>query len=325
MPYLALFLINRFVLLPLLLFRKRSWLFFISNLALILVLSVGVRFYRTRILVPAMQEHRREVLAPPPGAPPPRKANPPRQGTLGTQPPAPGLPPRVLPPFVSFMLISVLMIGFDTGLVLSVKWAQSEQHRISMEKENIENQLAFLRNQISPHFFMNTLNNIHALIDINTTEAKESVIKLSRLMRHLLYDSDTELIPLKKESEFIQNYVELMRLRYSDKVQINLQLPDEMPDKSIPPLLFTSFVENAFKHGISYLEASFISISFAVKRGRLVFEVRNSHSRPQKEAGISGIGLENSRKRLDLLYGNRYSLDIHDGKEEFSVKLSIPL
>ena len=223
------------------------------------------------------------------------------------------------------MVVSILIIGFDTGLVLSVKWAQSEQNRIRMEKESVENQLAFLRNQVSPHFFMNTLNNIHSLIDFDTTEAKDSVIRLSRLMRHLLYDSEADQIPLQKELEFVQNYVDLMKLRFSNKVNIQLEIPGHIPDKTIPPLLFTSFLENAFKHGIHIQGASFVSIAFAFVDEQLVFAMKNSNPHLQKEEEQTGIGIENSRKRLDLLYGNQYSLEINDGKEEFLLTLTLPL
>jgi len=222
-------------------------------------------------------------------------------------------------------VVSILIIGFDTGLVLSVKWAQSEQNRIRMEKESVENQLAFLRNQVSPHFFMNTLNNIHSLIDFDTTEAKDSVIRLSRLMRHLLYDSEADKIPLQKELEFVQNYVDLMKLRFSNKVNIQLEIPGHIPDKTIPPLLFTSFLENAFKHGIHIQGASFVSIAFAFVDEQLVFAMKNSNPHLQKEEEQTGIGIENSRKRLDLLYGNQYSLEINDGKEEFLLTLTLPL
>ena len=222
-------------------------------------------------------------------------------------------------------MVSILIIGFDTGLVLSVKWAQSEQNRIRMEKESVENQLAFLRNQVSPHFFMNTLNNIHSLIDFDTTEAKDSVIRLSRLMRHLLYDSEADKIPLQKELEFVQNYVDLMKLRFSNKVNIQLEIPGHIPDKTIPPLLFTSFLENAFKHGIHIQGASFVSIAFAFVDEQLVFAMKNSNPHLQKEEEQTGIGIENSRKRLDLLYGNQYSLEINDGKEEFLLTLTLPL
>lgn len=193
------------------------------------------------------------------------------------------------------------------------------------EKENVENQLAFLRTQVSPHFFMNTLNNIHSLIDFDTTEAKDSIIRLSKLMRHLLYDSEAEQIPLRKELEFIQNYVELMKLRFSNKVNIELDIPGQVPDKTIPPLLFTSFVENAFKHGINIQGSSFVFITFAFVDECLVFAMKNSKSGLQKDDEHKGIGIENSRKRLDLLYGDRYSLEIDDGKDEFVLSLTLPL
>ena len=342
-PYLALFLVNRFVFLPFFFFRRKRWLYFIGNVVLIASMAIGVNFYRTKVLQPQPQENRRELMAPrreaPPGdrppapgerPPDPRKKppvlrnNPPPLRDIDGRPPGQP-PPKQLPPLISFVMVSVLIIGFDTGLMISVKWTQSEQKRIRAEKENAESQLAFLQNQVSPHFFMNTLNNIHSLIDINTTEAKESIIKLSKLMRHLLYDSQVEQIPLKKEIEFIQNYVELMRLRFSEKVQIDLHIPEGIPNKSIPPLLFTSFVENAFKHGISYQASSYIDIAFSFGSDHLSFIIRNSISEIRKEEGPAGIGIDNSRKRLDLIYGDSYTLEIDDKKDEFVVSLNIPV
>lgn len=332
-PYLFLFLVNRFVFLPYLFFSNRRWLFFISNVGLILLVASGLYYHRTLTGMPNRQEKHRQEMGPPPGPlPPHREGLPPAAreqlpppGKEHRQGPAPFQPPRPLPPFLSFVVVSTLIIGFDTGLMLSVKWARSEQLRIQAEKENVENQLAFLRNQVSPHFFMNTLNNIHSLIDFDTAEAKDSIIRLSRLMRHLLYDSEVEKIPLKKEIEFVQNYVDLMKLRFSSKVNIGVDVPGRIPDRSIPPLLFTSFVENAFKHGIRIQGTSFVSISFAFVEERLVFVIKNSNPDLQKEEGHSGIGIKNSRKRLDLLYGNRYSLEIDDGKDEFIVTLSLPV
>jgi two-component sensor histidine kinase len=326
-PYLALFLINRFVFLPFFFFRGKRWFYFICNVALIMAMAIGVHFYRSNVLEPQIRDKHREAMAPlregpsghmppPPGERPPmfRENRPPKQG-----------PPIQLPPMISFIVVSFLIIGFDTGLMISVKWAQSEQKRVRAEKESMESQLAFLQNQVSPHFFMNTLNNIHSLIDIDTSEAKESIIKLSKLMRHLLYDSQVERISLRKEIEFIQNYVELMRLRFSDKVKIDLHTPTKLPDTSIPPLLFTSFVENAFKHGISYQEKSFIDIRFSFQANQLYFTIRNSNPGVKKEEGPSGIGIENSRKRLNLIYGDSYVLDIEESKKEFTLSLYIPI
>ena len=123
----------------------------------------------------------------------------------------------------------------------------------------------------------------------------------------------------------MQNYVDLMKLRFSNKVNIQLDIPGQIPDKTIPPLLFTSFLENAFKHGIHIQGASYVSIDFVFVDEQLVFEMKNSNPRLQKENEYRGIGIENSRKRLNLLYGNRYSLDIDDGKEEFVLTLRLPL
>ena len=316
-PYLILFLLNRFVLLPYLFFKNRRLLFLGSVLLLILILAIGESQFRGKVFNHPGQAERVEHMPPPSqnfaGPPPGPRQNPPLQR-----------PPKELPPFIGFMVISVLIVGFDTGLRLSVKWVRSEQVQANIEKENIQTQLGFLRNQVSPHFFMNTLNNIHALIDYNSDVAKESIIRLSNLMRHLLYDSEAEKIPIKKEIDFISNYVDLMRLRYTDKIKIDLNLPSNLPDRSIPPLLFTSFVENAFKHGISYQNSMFIGISFFYRDKYLHFQVRNSYAR-SGTSSHSGIGIANSRKRLDLLYGDRYTLDIQDKENEFFVHLKIPV
>jgi len=141
----------------------------------------------------------------------------------------------------------------------------------------------------------------------------------------LLYESEIEKIPIQKEIDFIKNYVDLMKLRFSDRVKINLNIPEQLPDKKIPPLLFTSYLENAFKHGISYQHTSFVNITFFVESDNLSFEVRNSNMSSEKDEEASGIGIENSRKRLDLIYGENYVLKIEDKKDEHTVSLTIPL
>ena len=342
LPFIFIYLINRFLFLPLLFFRNSRWLYFLSNIFLIVAMATVVHIFLPQVFLPRYNKNPREVRATHRELPPGKRApglndRPPRPedrppgpeerppGPEGRRPGPRQQPPKQFPPMISFMLVSVLIIGFDTGLVISVKWARSEQERIRAEKESMESQLAFLQNQVSPHFFMNTLNNIHSLIDIDTSEAKDSIIKLSRLMRHLLYDSQVEGISLRKEIAFIKDYVELMRLRFSDKVKINLDIPKQIPDTSIPPLLFTSFVENAFKHGISYQESSFIDIAFTFGSGQLSFVIKNSNPDIRKEGGPSGIGMDNSLKRLDLLYGASYSLEIEDTKEVYVVSLNIPV
>jgi len=331
-PFLAVFLINRFILLPYLFFKEKRLYYYITTIVLLLVLSTGVHLYETEYKMgPVSNETRHNHPGPPdlqlpPGerlAPPPEHMLPPPDGPVGKDNPI--RQPKALPPFLGFFVISLLIVGFDTGLKVSVIYAQSEQKRVNAEKENIETKLAFLQNQVSPHFLMNTLNNIHSLMDFDAEEAKESIIKLSKLMRHLLYDSQGERIALQKEIDFVKAYVELMQLRYSDKVRIELFIPEKLPDKNIPPLLFTSYVENAFKHGISYKENSFIDIRFSYNSDKLNFEIRNSNPGTVEGTEASGIGLENSRKRLGLLFGENYSLEITDSLDIFVVNLTIPV
>ena len=197
--------------------------------------------------------------------------------------------------------------------------------RYRLEKENVANQLVLLRSQVSPHFFMNTLNNIHALIDINTEEAKEAIIKLSKMMRYLLYETEAEKTTIKKEVEFLESYVDLMRLRFSENVRITLNIPSVIPERQLPPLIFTSLIENAFKHGISYKDASFITIELVFGEERMLLVVKNSKPPKGRTEEFSGIGIENTRKRLALLYGTSYHLDIIDSNNQFTVNLSIPI
>jgi hypothetical protein len=321
---LVLFLINRFVLLPYLFFRNRRALYMVAASLLVAVAVAGMYLYYRK---PAAKTDRK----PPENSisentgdrNPGQNLRPPqRQQRRG-----PGKPvqPEPIPAYINLLLLSVLIFGFDTGLKTASKWVYSEQQRIILEKENVETQLSFLKHQISPHFFMNTLNNIHSLIDVDATEAKKSVIKLSNLMRHLLYESELEMSPLKKEVEFIRSYIDLMKLRYSRDVRISLKIPDTIPDKSVPPLLFISLIENAFKHGISYLQESFIDIELSFASDKLQLVITNSKSKRDIKESETGIGIENTRKRLDLLFKDKYTLDITDRGDIFITNLTIPV
>jgi LytS/YehU family sensor histidine kinase len=216
-------------------------------------------------------------------------------------------------------------VGFDTGLRSGLRGITIENEKVRLEKENVASRLVLLRNQVSPHFLMNTLNNIHSLVDINTEEAKEAIIKLSKMMRYLLYETETEKTTLRKEVEFLESYINLMKLRFNEKVIIMLNLPSVIPEKKIPPFIFTSLIENAFKHGISYKDESFINIDLVIGKERLLLVIKNSKTEKYEDEEYSGIGIENTRKRLELLYGSNYILDIVDKKDLFTVTLSIPL
>lgn len=314
LPFLALSLLNHFVLVPYILFNKKRWLYFLTGFACIfafVLLTDRIAPLEAQRRPPEMHQpqhgYPRDKHLPPPHRPQPRDKGP------------------VIPPQVNTFLLAILILGFDTGLRTAFRWTRLEQERDVLEKEKVKSELAFLRNQVSPHFFMNTLNNIHSLIDFDTEEAKDSIIRLSKLMRHLLYDSEAEKIHISKEIEFIRHYINLMKLRYSDKVKIELNIDSIIPDTFIPPLLFTSYLENAFKHGISYQKESFIAIDITFTGEQLVFTIRNSNHKKKQDDDSSGIGIVNSRKRLDLLYGKKYQLEVKDTNHDHIVKLTLPL
>jgi LytS/YehU family sensor histidine kinase len=144
-------------------------------------------------------------------------------------------------------------------------------------------------------------------------------------MRYLLYETETEKTTLNREVEFLESYINLMKLRFNDKVKITLNLPTSIPEKAIPPFIFTSLIENAFKHGISYKDESFINIDMTIGEEQLLLVVKNSKSENIQINDFSGIGIDNTRKRLELLYGKNYHLDIIDNVDLFTVNLSIPL
>ena len=323
LPYLFLFLVNRFFFLPFLFFRGKAGLFLLTNALLILLIAFVLGFNSRQEDFHRGEPVRPRLETPPPDLPayrmPPALRDRP-------QPPAPGRPPGRLPANLTFMLISLLMVGFETGMSISFRWVEEEKKRISKERESARSQLAFLRNQVSPHFLMNTLNNIHSLVELDQEKARDAIITLSRLMRHLLYDGEVEKIPIQKEFEFIRNYVELMRLRYGEQVEIQLNFPENVRDIEVPPMLFTSFIENAFRYGISSVNDSFVRIFFRIEPENLYFKVENSLASGKNQGmNSTGIGIENSRKRLDLLYGKRYQLDILSDDHFFNVSLRIPL
>jgi hypothetical protein len=222
------------------------------------------------------------------------------------------------------IVVLLLMFGANLGTKYYYR-SRSDQRKLEeLEKQNLEQQLEYLRYQINPHFFMNTLNNIHALVDIDPSKAQETIVELSKMMRFVLYEGDKSGVPLTKEFSFIRTYAKLMELRYTDKVKITVDVPNEAPDKTIPPLMLISFIENAFKHGISYQHDSFVDMKASIDGDYLLFTCINSKAeKPNQEKG--GVGLTNVRKRLDLLYDKRYKLDIKDEPDIYTVVLKLPL
>ena len=226
---------------------------------------------------------------------------------LPNRPPHPMGPPKTI-----FMLRDIgsmiLTAGLSAAIKMSRRWTQLEAARREAEQRRTEAELKNLRNQLNPHFLLNTLNNIYALIAFDADKAQEAVQELSRLLRHVLYDNQQSFTPLNKEMDFIRNYIELMRIRLSDRVRVETTF-DIHPDSRTPiaPLIFISLIENAFKHGISPTEPSFIRIRLTEDEDTIRCEIENSnHPKSHTDKSGSGIGLEQVKKRLELTYHGHY-------------------
>jgi sensor histidine kinase YesM len=227
--------------------------------------------------------------------------------------------------FISHFVSSLLLSGFAIGLGLMETLKQNEKKQKELEKEKLNSELAFLKNQVSPHFFFNTLNNIYSLIGIDGPTAQDSVLKLSKLMRYLLYESEHGETLMSNEIDFMNNYIDLMKLRLSPKVELVIDFPDNFSDFTVPPLLFVPFVENAFKHGVSHRDRSFIHLRMSIENDQINFVSENSIGKSSQSGDMqhSGIGLENVRKRLHLLFPDNHKLTIESNETIFRVNLSI--
>ncbi|NLB62687.1 MAG: histidine kinase [Fibrobacter sp.] len=235
-------------------------------------------------------------------------------------------PPPYLRIFFSHISVSYLVAGMGAAVLLFRKWIDRERVQATLQQQILQSSLDSLRHQISPHFFMNTLNNIHALIPANPESAQDACVQLSRMMRYHLYNHQHGYTTLKNEFEFVRSYFYLMSLRYDQTVSTTLELPETpYPQGYIPILLLVSFIENAFKHGISYEVPSFITVKISVDEQNLHFHCQNSIPPWQNEKhSKSGIGLDNVRKRLKLLYPHQHCLEIDSSNDTFTVNLRIP-
>ena len=356
--FFAIFLVHNHLLAPLLVYKQRRTLYF-TIVALIVALftfyqcttrpaDMGHRGPRPEMMdnhrPPEMGDHR-----------PPEMDNH-RPSEMGDHRPPefdnerpPHKPKGERPPVmlgqreIVVVVLLILMLFANLGIKLYFKQRRDQLQMAKLEKQNLEQRLEYLKYQLNPHFLMNTLNNIHALVDIDPERSKEAIIQLSKILRYVLYESNHELVPVAKEVEFMENYVQLMRMRYGDKLLFSVSDTDADHSFSVPPLLFISFVENAFKHGVSYQEPSFIAIErkrYKGKKGddRLLWTCRNSKHQRQaadkqnvgKTVGTAlpqqgGVGLKNVRQRLDLIYGSNYSLNIEETDATYEVILDIPL
>lgn len=299
LPFIALFIVHNWVLIPKLLFRnKLKSYFFFTFVSLIIVWGFQYLHFT----------HEVAIRPRPPYMP---------QGPQHLMP---------LPLFLD-LVFSLLLIGSNLVIALLFQRFEDRLEKESLMKTNAEDQLNYLKAQINPHFYMNMLNNIHGMIEIDPEKAQDMVIDMSKLMRYMLYEGCRPHISLSSEIEFLENYLRLMRLRYpSEKVIITGDFPDASvtAGKMVAPLLFLVFIENAFKHGISFRDESYVSVSIELNEGNVCFNCLNS-VHPTTTKHKPGIGLENVKRRLELIYGTSYTLKTESNQSSYSVNLTIPL
>jgi len=227
------------------------------------------------------------------------------------------------------LFTTILVLGISTSLAIIQEWNRDWKIRQEIETKRALTELTFLKAQINPHFFFNTLNSIYALTYINAETSREVILKLSGMMRYLLYETQHDNTTLTKELSFIQNYVDIMKLRLNDNMEVELLLPQQITDIPIAPMLLLPFVENAFKHGVDDDFAGAISIFIAQEEGNLLLIVKNTVIESDQATDVDGkgIGLVNTLRRLELLYKDRHSLAVrHEiNSKEYIVNLTIKL
>ncbi len=229
------------------------------------------------------------------------------------------------------IFLSSLFIGLgSTGFKIINDWAFHQREKQELQKRSLESELNFLKSQINPHFLFNTLNNLYALTLKKSDRAPEIVLKLSEMMRYMLYECNEKRVPLRKEINYLKNYLDLEKIRQGTNVEVQLTLNGVVENQKIAPLIFIPFLENCFKHGLkNEIGKGYVHIDVDSKIDSIDFKIVNSKSpslpKPANAKKSGGIGLLNVRKRLDLHYGEEYKMDIKDYPNEYIVELSINL
>jgi len=294
----SVFYVNYFVLIEYFLFRQKVGKYIFYNFLLILFIVTIVHFWKEPY--PAINPRFKE-------------------------------PPTLLPREVLSIIVDVfsmmLTIGLSMAVKMTGKWYKTEVERQEQEKKHTEAELMNLRQQLNPHFLFNTLNNIYALIAISPDKAQKSMLELSKLLRYVLYENNSNFVPLERELNFIHNYVELMRIRLNSDVDMKINIDVTEKNNTVAPLLFITLIENAFKHGISSFQSSFIDINIYQNTDKqLSCIIKNSYfPKDDSDQSGSGIGLENLRRRLEILYPHKHILRTEKEGDIFVAELIIPL
>jgi LytS/YehU family sensor histidine kinase len=233
--------------------------------------------------------------------------------------------------FKNTAFIICLFVGLASMLFKVTKdWLIHQQERKELESQKLQSELKFLKSQIDPHFFFNTLNNLYALTLKKSDLAPEIVLRLSEMMRYMLYECNELKVPLDKEIKYLQNYIELEKLRQGDNFEISFNVKGEARDKVIAPLVFIPFLENSFKHGVNnQIKSGFVNINMDLTDNDVMMSIENSKITSLNDKNLikksGGIGLKNVKRRLKLIYPNSHNIDIIDKANSFKVLLDIKL
>ncbi|MDX2001459.1 MAG: histidine kinase [Chitinophagales bacterium] len=297
----ALYYLNYFVLVPRFLLRGRLGAF-LTLIVLLLLAFTGLSFlidFLSPIVIPAELT---QALV--------QKGFPPE-------------PPKFLFPR---LIMPIMIFAISSGVRLTHEWFKNERSKKEMEHEKLKAELALLKWQVSPHFLFNTLNSIYSLAYKESRSSAPAIMNLSQMLRYMLYDSNVDSISLTKEVEHLQNYVDLQRMRLNDRIDIVFNIEGELIGKAIAPMLLIPIVENAFKHGVSYIDPSPIFIRLKLyNKNWLYLDVENKNygMREDDAETSNGIGLVNIRRRLELLYPNNFELSAVENGQLFKTSLMV--
>jgi two-component system LytT family sensor kinase len=293
----SLYFINYFILIPNFIQRKqKSWLYLFSILSLIavtVVLKLGIAVIYSDIIL---------------------EYGPPKN--------------RITKSYNVYMLQALFMSGFfiviSSLLKFAADWFSNERIQRKLESEKKDMELQFLKSQLNPHFLFNSLNNIYSLAYQKSEKTADAILKLSEIMRYMIYESNDSWVDLNKEVEYVTSFVELQKLRFKDGAAVNINITGEIDGQKIVPLILISFVENAFKHGVANDPKDPIKINIIANQKILHFSVSNKKSKTNKDA-MGGVGLNNVERRLQLLYPERYKLNIVNSATHYTTELMLDL
>lgn len=302
---ILIFYLNFSLLVPRLLLNNKILLYIVVSFAFIFLLS-----YLNNYLIPSkefiekMMVKRGAFMGPPDGNP---YLRPNKNIFMGVQ-----------------IIFGILLFTVGASIKLVSEWYKNEKIKALVETQKINTELSFLKNQLNPHFLFNSLNSIYSLANKKSDSTTDAIITLSELMRYMLYETDKQYVPLSKEIDYIKNYISLQNLRLKDSSGVRFNVRGNL-EHYIEPLLLISFIENAFKYGTDYLGKTSITIQISIENQKLLLNSSNYVSKNEKNRTSSGIGLQNIKSRLNLLYPNSHSLKIEESDKLYSVELVLNL